>query len=345
MWHRWRDTRPIQKFDVRVIEHAIIERNMTAEQCVAFLEALRCTQIRVKDNGWVEAACPLAKWLHKKHVDHTPSFGLQVAPGQRSWFMCFACRQGSAEELLSSIEMHSHMNAKYDFARCHQLLQDEEYVVPLPEYGEFASAAQVFDPWPQYWLDSFQKADWVIEAIQYLTHRGVSATTVQQYDLRWDMKRQMLVCPYRDVFGRLAGARGRAVGDATLKHYDYTWQGKNNARLCWYGEEVLNLPGPVVVVEGQFDLWKTATVFPKTVANLTAKPTLEKMKKLGDCGMVIQIPDRDEAGKESMHRYAKLCDQLELEYRPIWLDEGVKDPDECPPDYLKERILQSIAVT
>ena len=122
-----------------------------------------------------------------------------------------------------------------------------------------------------------------------------------QYDLRYDPKRSMVVAPYRDVFNRLAGARGRSILDGPQKHYDYTYQSVNNAQLCWYNEPVLNLHGPVVVVEGQFDCWKTVQAFPKTVANLTAKPTMEKMKKLGDCGVVIQIPDRDEAGQGKRH--------------------------------------------
>ena len=167
----------------------------------------------------------------------------------------------------------------------------------------------------------------------------MTVDTAQQFDLRYDPKRQMIVAPYRDVFNRLAGARGRSIThEGPGKHYDYTYQNVNNARLCWYNEPVLNLSGPVVVVEGQFDCWKTVQAYPKTVANLTAKPTIEKMKKLGDSGIVIQIPDRDNAGQESVYRYAKLCHQLGLDHRPIWLDEGVKDPADCHVDYLKDRI-------
>lgn len=307
---------------------------------MAFLEALRAKNIHIKDNGWVEASCPLAKWTHKHHVDHSPSFGLKIAPGERSYFMCFACRQGSAEELLHSIELYAKGTGFYDFAQCHQLLSDETYVVPLPEYGEFGQTGQTFQEWPQYWVESFTPAAWHVDSALYLAARGISVVTVAQFDLRYDPKRQMVVAPYRDVFGRLAGARGRSIHEGSSKHYDYTYQGVNNARLCWYHESVLNLSGPVVVVEGQFDLFKTVQAFPKTVANLTAKPTLEKMKKLGDCGRVIQIPDRDEAGEESVDRYAKFCQMLGLDHQVIWLEEGVKDPAECHVDYLRDKIQE-----
>jgi hypothetical protein len=319
---------------------------MTVEQAVAFLEALGATQIRAKDNGWVESSCVLAPWTHKHHTDFTPSFGLSISPGERSYFLCFACRQGSAEELLHVLELYSKGTGQYDFARCHQILSEEQYVVPLPAYGEFTKPQQVFQEWPQYWLESFQSVSWVIDALKYLTFREVSATTIAQYDLRYDPKRQMIVAPYWDVYKRLAGARGRTIVDdgskGPQKHYDYTFKSVNNARLVWYGEPVLNLPGPVVVVEGQFDLWRTVQAFPKTVANLTAKPTLEKMKKLGDCGMVIQIPDRDEAGQESVGRYAHFCQQLGLKHKVIRLDDGVKDPAECHPDYLRDKIQEQL---
>lgn len=316
---------------------------MTEAQAVAFLEALRAKNIRPKGNGWVEASCVLAPWTHKNRVDSSPSFGLSVKPGEHSYFLCFACRQGSAEELLHTIEYYVGMgligpHRDYDFDRCHQLLSEESFVVPLPEYG-MVVPGQYFSEWPQYWVESFAKVEWVVEASQYLMARGVPVQIAQQFDLRYDPKRQMIVAPYRDVFHRLAGARGRSiVHEGPGKHYDYTYQGINNARLCWYHEPALNLSGPVVVVEGQFDLFKTVQAFPKTVANLTAKPTMEKMKKLGDCGVVIQIPDRDEAGQESVSRYGHLCALLGLEHRVVWLDDGVKDPDDCHVEYLRDRI-------
>ena len=309
---------------------------MTEEQGIAFLTALRAKNIRVKDNGWIEASCPLAPWLHQKHHDHSPSFGLNATT---SYFWCFACRQGSAEELLHTVELYSKGKGDYDFGQCHQLLlEDVPVVMPLPPFGEFTQVRQPFVEWPQFWVESFTQAAWVTEAAVYLASRGVPVQQLAEFDLRYDPKRSMIVAPYRDVFGRLAGARGRSILDTGQKHYDYTFQNINNARWVWYNEKALNLHGPVVVVEGQFDLWRTVQAFPKTVASLTSKPTVEKMKKLGGCGVVIQIPDRDAAGSQSTVRYAELCQQFGLQHRILWLDEGVKDPAECSIDYLRDRI-------
>ena len=315
---------------------------MDAESGVAFLQALHCQKIRIKDNGWIEAACPLAKWLHKHAVDNSPSFGLSISSGERSHYSCFACRHGSVEELLQTLELYTAGKShQYDFKLCHQLLDEEQQILPLPEYGGKKSGAVEFEEWPAYWLNSFQSSSWADPAIKYLAYRNVSPTTQKVFDLRYDSKRQMIVAPYYDVFNRFAGARGRSIlSEATgaSKHYDYSWQGKNNYRLVWYNEPVLNLSGPIVVVEGQFDCMRVAQVFPKVVAALTAKPTFEKMKKLGDCPFIIQIPDTDETGKMSMSVYAEMCAQLGIGYKMLWLDEGVKDPDQCHPDYLKEKI-------
>jgi hypothetical protein len=213
--------------------------------------------------------------------------------------------------------------------------------MPLPEYGEFQTGDTVFVEWPSYWIESFKAVAWIDAAAQYCWDRGVGPAQALAYDLRFDSKRSMIVAPYRDVFGRMAGARGRSIlSDMTgpSKHFDYSFQGKNNCRLCWYNEQVLNDHGPVVVVEGQFDCWRTVKAYPKVVANLTARPTLEKMKKLSDCSFIIQIPDRDEAGELSTGIYAKLCAQLGIGYKMLWLDEGVKDPAECSVEYLRDRI-------
>lgn len=319
---------------------------MTAEQCVLFLQALGAKQIKAKSNGWVEATCPLAPWTHTSGVDHHPSFGLTIKPGERSYFSCFACRSGSAEELIQALELYTKDHPQgMDFQTCRKILSDELFVIPLPEYSEHPILDTQFVEWPAYWLESFQKTAWADSAASYLSERKVEPSTQDHFDLRYDSKREMIVAPYHDVFGRFAGARGRSIhpdASGAGKHFDYSFNGRNNARFVWYNELVLNDPGPVVVVEGQFDCWRVALVYQKVVAALTAKPSLEKMKKLADAGIIIHIPDTDAAGAESIEVYRKFCNQLQMEYRLVKLGEGVKDPDDCHPDYLKDCIKSKL---
>lgn len=319
---------------------------MNQEQAIIFLQALGAKKIRVKSDGWVECCCVLARWTHQKHTDNNPSFGLSVNEGNRSYFNCFACRSGSAEELLQTIEMYSKSSPQnYNFPLCRQMLEAEIGLMPLPSYTEFKGEEQVFEEWPDYWLDSFKPVYFFSDVLEYLEKRNVSIKVVNSHALRFDSKRNMIVCPYFTVYGKFAGARGRSILEdvsGPQKHWDYSWHGKNNCRLVWYNEPVLNLDGPIVVVEGQFDCWRVEQVFPKVVANLTAKPCWEKMKKLGDANFIIHIPDDDVAGRESVGAYARVCRQLGIGYKLLelkGLDPNEKlDPDKCHPEYLKTRI-------
>lgn len=315
---------------------------MTADEIVDFLKAIKAKKIKVKNNGWVEACCPLATWTHKNGQDSTPSFGIVIAPGERSSFACFGCRKGSVEELIQTIEMYAGADLKhYDMVLARALLDNELVVKPLPEYGT-VDVEQQFQEWPAYWLDSFTSLWMSGEAMAYLASRQVDPAMSSHFGLVYDPTRSMVVFPYHDAFGRFAGARGRSIDpDAKFKHYDYTWSGVNNSKLVWYNEQVLDQKGPVVVVEGQFDAIRvTQGGHAKVVANLTALPIWSKFKKLSGCGTLIHIPDADEAGNNSKKDYYKLCQKAGLRYRVIDLDPGVKDPAEAHPAYLYDRIAE-----
>jgi DNA primase len=160
---------------------------------------------------------------------------------------------------------------------------------------------------------------------------------IHHLQVLWDDVRKMVVFPYYNVYTNLAGARGRSAVETGMKHFDYTYGGINNAALVWYNEQCLNLPGPVVVVEGQFDVAKVLERYPKVVGNLTAKPRLVKVKKLTHSPGMILIPDNDETGRASEKKYSELCNQLQLPMAVVRLS-GVKDPGECHPDYLWDRL-------
>lgn len=322
---------------------------MSPQQAVEFLKAIRVSNINPKGNGWIVGSCPLARWRHKHAFDKNPSFGMSAKTGESSGYNCFACGTGSAEELLHQLEMYVPQEEwhLWNFKAAHLILQQEEIeVVPLPEYGEFGQQGQIFEEWPAYWLDSFKPVSMFPEAMQYLASRNVGQETIEKHNLRYDTNRAMIVCPYWTVFGRFAGARGRSIVPGTEgieKHYDYRFQGSNNSKLVWYNERCLNLDGAVVVVEGQFDVWRTQQAWEKTVGNLTALPTADKVKKLADSPLVVVIPDNDETGSNSCDAYHSLFKQMGIPHTFAKLAESVKDPDECHPKYLHKIISEAIA--
>jgi hypothetical protein len=320
---------------------------VTPEQAQGFITALGGKQLKTKP-GWVTSSCVLAPFTHKNGHDSNPSFGLTVKDGERSNFNCFSCTSGSAEELLQSLQLYDQqqpgkITANFKLAR--EILNDEDLsLAPLPAYQEFGNApAKVFEEWPWWFINGYSPAWEDLEARSYLQGRQVTEQETGFNWLRFDHKKRMIVMPYTNVYGRLAGARGRSIDDHVKgwkKHYDYTWNEINNASLVWYNEQCLQLDGPVVVVEGQFDALRVAKTWPKVVANMTAKPVLSKMGRLLYSPLVIHIPDTDETGIKSIQIYQDFCHQNGVEYRAIKLPSTVKDAGDCHPDFLLERIQE-----
>jgi DNA primase len=132
------------------------------------------------------------------------------------------------------------------------------------------------------------------------------------------------------------------VGGVPLKHHDYTWSQVNNAGLVWFNEQVLQLPGWVVVVEGQIDAMRIHMGYEKVVANLTAKPTDEKLVKLLSADGVILIPDTDSTGEASVARYQAYMNRYKHPFKILRLPAEVKDPDDCHHAFLADLIAEII---
>lgn len=318
---------------------------MTPDQAKAFLAALG-SPAEYQGGDWVKAKCPLAKFLHQHKQDNNPSFGLTVKEGKHSHFNCFACISGSAEELVQTLEMytqqHPELASKYNFKAARALLEQEALeVFPLPEFTEFGDDdSKEFQEWPQWYLETFDSWDLSIKASAYLDQRGVPSWQREQHDLRYDPNRQMVLFPFHSVYGKLAGARGRCINPALLSHYDFTWNKVNNTGLVWYNEQVLNAEEPVVIVEGQFDCLTVERAYPHVMANLTARPSLPKLKKLDQCPGVILMLDNDATGKLALISYIAYCQKRGIPYIEAPLPEGIKDPDQLGTDGVRQLLIK-----
>jgi 5S rRNA maturation endonuclease (ribonuclease M5) len=313
---------------------------MDFERSTAFLKALGAKNIEAKqDQNWLRCSCPLARFTHQGQKDSNPSFALTLGVHDEPHFNCFACTGGTAAELLQMLELYVSQRPEYAGL----------YNFKLPEYTEFGNEAhKLVKPWPEEYLQSFMKAENVPLAKTYLLRpkvhlnefgqkcRGFTPDELSLFDLRYDHSKGMVVFPYRDVYGRLAGMRGRSI--AEKEHFDYTLNGNNNASLVWYNEPALELPGWVVVVEGQLDAIRVAARYHKVLANLTAKPTQYKLHKLLQSDGTILIPDNDAAGEKSIEKYREFHNYHKHPFRVLKLPDSVKDADDCSSDYLYDRI-------
>jgi DNA primase len=331
---------------------------MTPETAANLIKMMKSTPVPYDGGGWVKAPCPLARWTHQSGKDSNPSFGISIKPGERSHYHCFACSSGSLQELAGALVMHLQKHAPenlklYPINQIFQIVEDEELaVIPLPDYEDTQSSPyEDFQEWPQYFIESFPEWRYSKDCVDYLKKRGVTKEQAIQHDIRWDPHHRRAVFPYRSVYGKLAGARGRAVDDVEFKHFDYTWNGVNNAGLVWYNEEVFNNEQPIVVVEGQFDCLAVERCYPHVIANLTAKPSPFKMKRLQSAEGLIFMTDNDKAGNAAMEKYIAYAQHHKLDYYPLYLPKEYDekgnfiklDPGSLGTDWIRTE-LQKIGV-
>jgi 5S rRNA maturation endonuclease (ribonuclease M5) len=309
---------------------------MTPDAATKLLEMLKAHPVPYQGGTWVKAPCPLARWTHQHGHDSNPSFGISVEPGKRSHYHCFACSGGSLQELVDRLVMYTQQYCPdqlqhYPLKQIYQIVEDEELtVLPLPEYSELApSPFAEFQEWPAYFVEAFTPWNYSKECVDYMKTRGITKEQAMAHNLRWDAQKKMVVFPYSNVYGKLAGARGRSADPNVpkhKKHYDYTWNDVNNASLVWYNEEVFNNEQPIVVVEGQFDCLAVERCYPNVIANLTATPSPFKMKRLQGAEGLIFMTDNDKAGDTAREKYVAYAQQHKIPHVVV----------ELPKDYDSE---------
>lgn len=322
---------------------------MSPEGVVKYLQALGAQEPEVKGE-WVNAPCPLAPFFHKSGTDSRPSFGVRLETGG---FNCWACKSGTLTTLIQLIEdklrTREDLLPRYNLQLARAILDGmEDTIEALPEWTEFTPPKKAFTPWPDWWLEPYLPWSMATPAVEYLQEgrlamgkgQSIPAEVADHFDLRYDTKYHRILCPYRNAYGKLAGARGRALDpNATLGHWDYTWQSVNNAALVWYNEQALAASvedeKPLVVVEGQFDAMNVWRAYPYVVANLTSKVTPEKVAKLKQAPGILFMLDNDKAGEEGIARFLSLMGP-DAQYGKVEYPPEFKDPAAIPLGILQE---------
>lgn len=321
---------------------------MNSEQATAFLKALRAKNLNTS-SSWVRASCPLARWTHESATDSSPSFAVRVEPTGESHFNCFACTHGSLSLLLQLIDSYAAADgdsgAVYGTPAAREILaQEEQSTLLLPEWTPFQQTSAPFEEWPQWYLDTHPRAYALSPSREYLNegrmadgNQPVSEAVAADFDLRVDWSKRMILAPFRTVGGRLAGMRGRSFDPTCEKqftHFDYDWNKVNNTRLVWYNERALADTRPIIVVEGQFDVFNVAQVYPGVVGILSTKITVQKMQKLLQAEFVLFMLDNDGPGAQHQPEYMQWLKRQgrlvgEITY------EG-KDPAKLDPQWLRD---------
>lgn len=319
-----------------------------------FLKALGCDTSQ--HDEWVRCACPLAPFLHKNGKDSKPSFGMTPEIGG-SRYHCFTCTSGSASSLLYTLEDYvskfpAYKN-RYDFDTARVILENGALNITRLKDYEDRSLDKEFYEWSDWYLENMPPAVAVPRAKNYLMNpkpergeerqphhgRGLSLKEVAQWNFRYDPMRDMVVIPFYDQFGRFAGMRGRGI--AHKNFHDYSFHDHNNTDLTWCNETCFQNDEPVVVVEGQFDLISVAREYENTVANLTARITERKLRKLLDCNGVIFMLDNDDTGYKARDKAIEFL--VKNGVRVGFVEYSGHDPDELTPEEIRAALSPFIA--
>lgn len=290
---------------------------------------------------WIRSSCPLGFHRHKGGVDKKPSFGIHISDG-RSGFLCYSCGLRSRDlsdlitELTFALRAPAHQPPAMNLIAA-QALIDAETDPDYPGVEWAAPVVQEFEPFPDWWLESFLPVFKFPEAIAYLRKREVPLSMWSDLELRFDSERKMVCFPYYNMAGLLAGMRGRAVvTGASYRHHDYSWNYRNNSKLVLMNEHRIDWKQPVVVVEGEFDLIRVLNIYPNAVASLTASLSEPKCMTLALAASIIGFFDNDEAG----HRASQQAQQrFGYAYRSVVYPEGsAKDPGAMPFSQIKKML-------
>lgn len=316
---------------------------MKIEQLKAFLSTLGVHNVSYTGGLWAQASCPLSPFTHHGGHDNNPSFGVTVGE-DTSHFNCYVCSKGSLEELVQTLELYCknqpQLAYRYNLLNARSILtQEATGVINLPEYAELTpSPYGEFQEWPEWWLDEYALYNDFTPSLNYVVSRGVWATAAKYFELHVDLEKHRVICPFRTASGRLAGARGRSFDEGCpkhLRHYDYQWNMNRNTAVTWHNESAFNLPGPMLIVEGQFDAMRIWPFHQKVMAILSAKTTPYKMRKLTACDSVVLMLDNDKTGQEKTQEWLRYLVKKGVHTGTIDIPEGRKDPGDCSDEELK----------
>ena len=342
---------------------------MVVESILSLLGALGSTNVKVANNGWVHASCPMARFSdkHRNKEDAHPSFGIAINPKKRSGYRCFTCgAKGNVTELMQRLNALARENDEPNICSTELFTWLRGVDIDLEETGdellamldaaayrpkravEFAGV-RVSEDAAKRMMGYAEQAEVVLtdkdldafsllteEATEYLIHdRGLTEDSIVQWDFRWNPKTRRIVIPIRDTKGQLVGYSNRAIDQGVKPKFLHS-KGYLRDRYL-YGEQFLREGGTKkgVVVEGFFDaihLWQHGYQGVAMLGTYPSKMQVEKMVRF--FGEIVILPDGDAAGYEAADRVQEAL-KGRIPTRIASVPHG-RDPDELSPLDLAE---------
>lgn len=328
-------------------------------------QALAQTNIVDKHNG-VAITCPLAPWTHAKGTDSKPSAAI-LTDNHDPRFNCFTCCQQSIGllELIMRIGSYQKQYPKavgldLTTARNIAIWWEEHKPDPLEiAANEIVTAGGVMQsddhaivrPWGDAYLQRFMDA----RLCPYAYERGLTDDLIDLFELKYDVKQQRLVEPYRTFEGHLAGCHGRLMynppklpdgtvdPDAPLRYFSYPnyYVGEDGGRnpSVWMGEHLIDVNQMLILTEGQFDKSQIYKAYPNVIASRSASISAAMFHRIRNARYLVTYYDVGTGGDLARERVMKLKGKHTKVYHlsPL-VNEGYEDAGETPHELIAQQI-------
>lgn len=195
------------------------------------------------------------------------------------------------------------------------------------------------------WTETLDKLDKDADELQYLTDRGFTKGTLNQFEVCWSSKKKRIVIPVRDENYRVAGLIGRAPDDLTTPKYLYSKDFPKKGVL--FNLHHAKAHKSVILVEGSLDCARVVQAgYPNTCAVLGSSLSDEQARLIERYFLsVIIFSDRDAAGLGLANTIANKCSTRDVWYANWDLieDEGLDDPGKLSDDQIRVAIDNKIS--
>jgi hypothetical protein len=329
-----------------------------AEAIYQFLEVLGVNQIDMTTDGkWINTRCPLAPYTHAGGVDTHPSFGISINDEDTSIWYCFGCSP-KAKPLGHLLHMLWILDGRYPKEAARVYLHGEMFqerlddsttlILPkdrwkreAPKHAVKSLPPKVLKRYPLLQRQQDFEARRIREWLEI--QRGVPEYIQNFYRLRYHYDSQSVVFPLTDKFGGIFLLRERLRKEKRiwtinpeLARFPEMEFPKLSQVGVWFGMEVINWSNMVMLVEGEIDVLRLASLgFRNAIASCTSSVTDAQISTLTADTLILGF-DADKAGNLASHRVIERVQGKAALYYADWTlalkEDGTpcKDPGDLP---------------
>lgn len=339
---------------------------MNKEDIVTFLIHVGMPSHEIIDSGrgFLNSPCPLAPWTHASGKDERPSFGVAITePPRYSTFYCFGCHDwaSSLGTFLHNLFVLSG-EYPYDAARIYALAEagadlDDTTLITMPPdpYAVRTEPEPLRTPLPDIVLRKFPLLyDGVghehRKIRSYLSDtRGIPEHIQDMFRVRFNEHSRTMVFPLVDFNGRvyLMRERSRREKDiwtvsprvAGTPHLEFP---KLRYNGVWFGMHLVDWSRPLMVVEGEIDAMKVASLgFTNVIASATSSVTKAQVHAVLDnlSGVLLLGYDADRSGIRAHERIIDFVGQKAAIAKLNWRVAKCKDGGDLKSQKQLKKVL------